>query len=410
MDIFEKCNQSSLMNEVALAKENGLYPFFLPIEDTMGARVRMAGQEVLMLGASNYLGLSLDPRVQQAAVDAIHAFGTGCSGSRLLNGTLALHNTLERKLAAFTGQEAALCFASGYQTNLGALSALLGPGDHVFADRQNHASINDGILFGAGLSSKVNVHRYQHNSVESLEIALSKVPKDAPKLIVADSIFSMEGTIVDLPAMRSLADEYNARIYLDEAHSLGVIGPTGRGAAEHFRMTRGADIIMCTFSKSLGSVGGFIAGPKSVIDYVKHVSRPFLFSAALPPANAAAVSTSLDIIEKEPERITRLRSIASKMKKGFEEIGFNVTQSQSAVVSLVIGEASDTLRVWKALFERAVYTNTALPPAVPANRSMIRTSYMSIHSDADLDIAMTAMQSVADALNLKKHSPSRTVG
>jgi 8-amino-7-oxononanoate synthase len=338
-----------------------------------------------MAGSNNYLGLATDPRMKERAVAAVEHYGTSCSGSRFMNGTLALHEELEARLAAFVGKEAALCFTTGYQTNLGSISALVGRGDHVISDKYNHASIMDGIFMTVGLNRSVNVHRYKHNNMDDLEKVLSRIPLDESKLIVTDGVFSMEGDIVNLPRVRELADEYNAAVYLDEAHAIGVVGPTGRGVTEHYSDTDLADLIMCTFSKSFGSIGGFVAGDEMVIDYIKHFARPLIFSASIPPANLGAAMAALEIMQEEPDRVARLQQIAEKMISGFSELGFNVGTAETPIVPLVIGDNDKTFMFWKNMFERGVYVNPVISPAVPPNRSLIRTSYMAIHEDDELD-------------------------
>ena len=338
-----------------------------------------------MAGSNNYLGLSWDPRVKEAAIAATRTWGTSCSGSRFLNGTLALHEELEERLARFVGKQRALSFTTGYQTNLGAISALLGKDEHIFSDKLNHASIMDGIFLSVGLRGKIRVHRYQHNNMDSLEKFLSDETRDAPKLIVTDGVFSMEGDIVKLPRMKELCAKYGARLYLDEAHSLGVLGKTGRGTEEHYGVTGHADIVMSTFSKSFGSLGGFVAGDGDVIDYIKHMARPLIFSASMPPATIASVGACLEIIEKEPERVRRLQAIGHTMVTGFKALGFNVGTAETPIVPLLIGDMEKTLLFWRALFDGGVFTNPILSPAVPPDSTLIRTSYMAIHTDEELD-------------------------
>ncbi|MBU8913448.1 MAG: aminotransferase class I/II-fold pyridoxal phosphate-dependent enzyme [Spirochaetales bacterium] len=380
--VLQKCFDWTV---AAQARKSGMYPFFRPITEARGSKVIIEGREFIMAGSNNYLGLATDPRMKERAAAALEHYGTSCSGSRFMNGTLALHEELEARLAAFVGKEAALCFTTGYQTNLGSISALIGKDDHVISDKYNHASIMDGIFLTSGLNRSVNVHRYKHNNMEDLERVLSRIPKDAAKLIVTDGVFSMEGDIVDLPGVRKLADAYHAAVYLDEAHAIGVIGATGRGTMEYYGDTTLADLVMCTFSKSLGSIGGFIAGEHIVIDYIKHFARPLIFSASMPPANLGAVMAALDIIEAEPERVARLQEIADKMIKGFTDLGFNVGTAETPIVPLIIGDYEKTLLFWKNLFERGVYVNPVISPAVPPNRSLIRTSYMAIHEDDELN-------------------------
>ncbi len=386
MDIFKKCYTWGDARE---AQEKGLYPYFKPIQESRGTKVVMEGKELIMAGSNNYLGLSWDPRVKEAALAATKKWGTSCSGSRFLNGTLALHEELEARLAHFVGKERALCFTTGYQTNLGAISALLDRDDHIFSDRLNHASIMDGIFLSSGMHGKVRVHRYQHNDMASLEKFLSAEAPDTPKLIVTDGVFSMEGDIVKLPKMRELCTKYGARLYLDEAHAIGVIGKTGRGTEEHYGVTGSTDVIMCTFSKSFGSLGGFVAGEDAVIDYIKHFARPLIFAASMPPATIASVGECLSIIEKEPERVHRLQAIGRKMIAGFKSLGFNVGTSETPIVPLFIGEMEKTLLFWRALFDGGVFTNPVLSPAVPPDSGLIRTSYMAIHTDEELDKILT---------------------
>lgn len=381
-DLFQKCHE---FTEATEARSQGLYPYFRPIEGFSGARIISEGRELIMAGSNNYLGLSLDPRVREAAIDAVKVYGASCSGSRFMNGTLKLHEELEQRLAAFVGKPAALCFTTGYQTNLGAISALVGRGEHIITDKLNHASIMDGIFMALGMTRQIQVHRYKHNNIEQLEQILQSLPADEPKLLVTDGVFSMEGDIARLPQMRELADRYGVRIYLDEAHAIGVIGATGRGTVEHHGGAAMADLVMCTFSKSFGSIGGFVAGDEAVVDFIKHFARPLIFSASMPPSNLAAVMKSLEIIENEPERVSRLQQIAARMRRGFTELGFDIGTSETAVIPLIIGDNQKTFLFWKYLYENGVYVNPVVSPAVPPNRALIRTSYMAIHEDSDLD-------------------------
>ena len=382
MDIFEKCYS---WEEAKAAQEKGIYPYFIPIQESRGTRVVIEGKELIMAGSNNYLGLSWDERVKEAAIAATKKWGTSCSGSRFLNGTLALHEELESRLAHFVGKQRALCFTTGYQTNLGAISALVGKDEHIFSDKLNHASIMDGIFLTSGMRGKVRLHRYQHNNMESLEKFLSAEDVEAPKLVVTDGVFSMEGDIVKLPRLRELCKKYKARLYLDEAHGLGVLGRTGRGTEEHYATPGVADVLMCTFSKSFGSLGGFVAGDDDVIDYIKHFARPLIFSAAMPPATIASVGECLTIIEKEPERVQRLQAIGHKMVAGFKALGFNVGTAETPIVPLLIGDFEKTLLFWRALFDGGVFTNPVIPPAVPPDSALIRTSYMAIHTDDECD-------------------------
>ncbi len=397
MDIFDKC---TTFEDAKDAQEKGIYPYFKPIQESRGTKVVMEGKQLIMAGSNNYLGLSWDPRVKEAAIEATKKWGTSCSGSRFLNGTLALHEELEARLAAFVGKQRALCFTTGYQTNLGAISALVGRNEHVFSDKLNHASIMDGIFMAAGMRGNIRVHRYSHNKPESLEKFLSGVPLDDPKLIVTDGVFSMEGDICRLPEVKALCDKYKARLYLDEAHALGVLGHTGRGCEEHYGKGRLADVVMCTFSKSFGSLGGFVAGDVDVIEYIKHFARPLIFSASMPPATIASVGACLSIIEKEPERVRRLQQIGHKMVAGFKSLGFNVGTAETPIVPLLIGDMEKTLLFWRALFDGGVFTNPVLSPAVPPDSTLIRTSYMAIHTDAELDQILEVSGRAGKALGI----------
>jgi 8-amino-7-oxononanoate synthase len=350
----------------------------------------MNGREVIMIGSNNYLGLSMDPRVQEAAKKAVDRFGTSCSGSRLINGTFSLHLELESRLARFVGREAALAFTAGYLANLGAISAILGRKEHVLSDRYDHASIVDGIMLSIGLTGgQVKMHRYHHNSPEHLDKTLAGLPPDEPKLIVTDGVFSMEGDIARLPELRQVAERHKARIYLDEAHALGVLGATGRGTEEHYGAGKQADLLMGTFSKSFGGIGGFVAGDHQIIDYIKHFSRPLIFTASMPPAMIGAVMATLEIIEKEPEHTRRLQQIARFMIKEFKALGFKVGVAETPIIPLLIGNNDKTFMFWKALFENGVYANPIVSPAVPPDRSLLRTSYMSIHTDSELDSVLS---------------------
>lgn len=395
--LFDPCYG---FREAAMARESGLYPFFRPIEAYRGTRVVIEGREMLMAGSNNYLGLSLDPRLKESAEAAIRKYGTSCSGSRFMNGTLDLHEELEARLAAFTGRDSAICFTTGYQTNLGVISALMGRGSHIISDKYNHASIMDGIFLAKGMQHDVTLHRYRHNSLEDLEAVLKRIPPEAPKLIVTDGVFSMEGDIAELPGIKKLSDAYNAALYLDEAHAIGVIGETGRGTCEHYGDPLLTDLTMCTFSKAFGSIGGFVAGDREVVDYIRHFARSLIFSASMPPANIAAVLTALDIIESEPERVRRLQTIAKKMIEGFRSLGFEVGTASTPIVPLVIGDNEKTFMFWKALFERNIYVNPVISPAVPPNRALIRTSYMSIHTDDELDMVLEVAAQEARTLHI----------
>lgn len=376
-DVFKKAYE---WRELRVARATGLYPYFKAIEETDGTEVMVGGRHVIMVGSNNYLGLSMDPRVKEAAIKAVEKYGTTCSGSRLLNGTLDLHVELEERLAKFLKKEMALCFSTGFTTNLGALSALLDRKDYVFSDRLNHASIVEGIRSSFGEHK-----RYRHNDMADLERLLSNAPPEAGKLIVTDGVFSMEGDLADLPAIVELKKKYGARVMVDEAHGLGVLGAEGRGTCEHFGVEDDVDLVMGTFSKSFGSLGGVLAGPKEVIEWVKHKARSMVFQASMTPAAAAAALASLDIIIAEPERRRRLLRIANKMRNAFRLLGYEVTMSESPVVPVFIGDQVKCFRLWNALYENGVFANPVIPPAVEPGHALMRTSYIATHTDEQLN-------------------------
>ncbi len=396
-DPFDKCREFTKAKEV---RARGIYPYFFPIEENHGPRVVMDGREVIMMGSNNYLGLTMDPRVQEAAKRAIERFGTSCSGSRFLNGTLALHEELEERLARFVNKPAALVFTTGYQTNLGVVSALVGGRTVVVADKSTHACVFDGIFLGGGLNSRVKMRRFRHNDIEHLEGILGGMDPEAPKLVVTDGVFSMEGDIGKIPSLVEACNRYNARLFVDDAHGLGVIGRTGRGTLEHFNAFDDIDIVTCTFSKAFGSLGGFAAGEKEVIEYVKHQSRPMIFSASMPPANVAAALKSLEIIETEPERVHALQRKAARMRAALRELGFDTMASETPIIPILVGDDMKTFEFWKRLFEKGVYTNAVVSPAVAPERSLIRTAIMATHSDRDLDRVLGAFKEVGQDLRL----------
>lgn len=398
-DLFEKCRSYQVWFDKKIS-QIGFYPYFAAIQETRGTTAVIDGKELLMIGSNNYLGLSWDPRVRKAAIEAVNRYGTSCSGSRYLNGTLTLHEDLEEDLASFVGKESALCFTTGYQANLASISALLGKGDHVFSDRFNHASVMDGIFHASGLRlGSVKIHRYAHNSSEDLNRALSSAPADAGKLIVTDGVFSMEGDIVQLDKIAEVAQRYGARIYLDEAHSIGVIGNTGRGTEEHFGR-RLADIVMCTFSKSFGSIGGFVAGDHEIVNYIKHHGRAVIFSASMPPANLAAASMALKIMREEPEHVRRLQQIAARMIREYKTLGFNVDVSETPIVPLIIGDDHLTFQFWYELFQNGIYANPVVSPGVPPDKALIRTSYMAIHTEEEMDRVLDVTSKVGRRLGI----------
>ncbi len=389
MDLFEKCRGFSSDPAVARgmgyqispqeAEERGLYPFFIPLDQSEGTEAMVNGRRLIMIGSNNYLGLTVHPRVQQAAIDAVHEYGSSCTGSRFLNGTLTLHTTLEERLARFVGKERALVFSTGYQTNLGTLSALIGRGDVIIGDRENHASLVDGAQLALG-----RLLRFRHNDMSDLERVLSGSPETAGKLVVVDGVFSMSGELAPIPEIVSLCQKYGARLMIDDAHGVGVVGQC-RGTAAHFGVTDKVDLIMGTFSKSFASIGGFIAGERSTIQWIKHTARSLIFSASLPAPNCAAALAALDVMEQEPERSDRVNAIAAKMRQGYRRLGLDVGRSETPIVPILIGDQLKTMEMWKALFEAGVYTNVAVPPAVPPGASILRTSYMATHTDDQMD-------------------------
>ena len=378
MDLFAKCRNFTRAKE-AIAQ--GIYPYFQPIQSGPGSEVIINGKKMIMIGSNNYMGLTGHPKVVEAAINAIKKYGTGCTGSRFLNGTLDIHEELEYRLAKFVNKEAALCFSTGFQTNQGAISTLIGKDDIVFTDRADHASIVDGCRLAFGKTIK-----YKHNDMEDLERVLeANKDKDVGKLIVTDGVFSMEGTIVNLPALVEVAEKYGARIYVDDAHALGVLGKHGRGTGEYWNMEDKIDIVMGTFSKSFASLGGFVAGDEPVIHYIKHHARALIFSASMPPSAVATVLACLDIIESEPERIEQLWKNTKKMKEGFDSLGFDTGESNTPIIPIKIGEDEDCFAFWKLLFENGIFANPAISPAVPPHEAIIRTSYMATHTEEELD-------------------------
>jgi 8-amino-7-oxononanoate synthase len=378
LDLFDKCYKYTRADE---AKAQGFYPYFQAIQSGAGSTVIIDGKKFIMIGSNNYLGLTQDPRVKEAAIQALETFGSGCTGSRFLNGTLSLHEELEEKLADFVHKEDALVFSTGFQTNQGTISAIVGKDDVIFGDRANHASIVDGCRLSFGKTLK-----YKHNNMDDLERLLkSHSNNSGGKLIVSDGVFSMEGDIVDLPRLITLAKKYNARIMMDDAHSCGVLGKNGRGTGEHFNLENDIDLIMGTLSKSFASLGGFIAGEKKVIQYIKHHARALIFSASMPPSAVATVNKALDILKAEPERLENLWKNTRKMKKAYDEMGFKTGNTQSPIIPIIIGDDLTTFGFWKALFQNGIFSNPIISPAVEPGNALIRTSYMATHTEDELD-------------------------
>ncbi len=392
-DVFDK---AYAWKDYKIAKATGLYPYFRPIEASYNStEVEMDGRRVIMCGSNNYLGLAQDGRVKEAALNALKKFGTTCSGSRLVNGTLSLHDELEQRLAKFLNREAALVVSTGFQTNLAVLSAILGRHDIVFSDRGNHASLLDGIRLSFGEEKK-----FRHGDMEHLEKLLQAADPDSGKLIVTDGVFSMEGDLCNLPKLVELAQRFKARVMVDDAHGFGVLGEHGRGTAEHFGLDAQTDLVMCTFSKSLASLGGAIAGPFDVINWIKHKARAVVFSAAVTPSSAAAALKALEIIEAEPQRRKRLLDIAEKMHNGFRAMGFDTGVSVTPVVPVLVGDQVKCFRFWKALFEAGVYTNPVIPPAVEPSHALLRTSYMATHTDEQLDRVLETFERIGRKMGI----------
>lgn len=391
MDIFEKCSEFTTAKE---AIEGGYYPYFIPLTKNESTEAVFQDRRLIMCGSNNYLGLSSHPRVKQAALDAIAEHGTSCTGSRFLNGTLELHEKLEHELAEWIGKDEALVFSTGMQTNLGAISALVGRGDYVVLDRDDHASIVDGAQLSWG-----ETKRFRHNDPESLDRILGSIPEDKGKLVVVDGLYSMEGDIAPLPELVPVCKRHGARLMVDDAHAIGVLGG-GRGTAAHFDMVDEVDLIMSTFSKSFASLGGFIAGDEDVIHYIKHHARALIFSASIPAPNAAAAYAALDIMRNEPERIERVNQIAARMNKDFRALGFNAGDSETPIIPIIIGDDARTLQMWWGLFNNGVYVNPVLRPAVPPGRQLLRTSYMATHTDEQLDQVLDVFEKVGKQLGV----------
>lgn len=366
-----------------IAKAKGIYPYYKEIESEQSTVVKIDGKDVLMFSSNSYLGLSNDPRLKEAAKAAIDKYGTNCSGSRFLNGTLDIHVELEDKLARLVGKDGALCFSTGFQVNLGVVSALCGRNDYLLLDRLNHASIIEGSRLAFGKSLK-----YAHNDMESLEKCLQQCEPESVKLIVADGVFSMEVDIVSLPEMVALAEKYDAEIMLDDAHSLGVLGHQGRGTADHFGLTDKVDLIMGTFSKSFGSLGGFIASDADTINYLKHNARSLIFSASMPPSNVAAVSRAIDIMLDEPERIQHLWDVSNYARKQFQERGFDTGRSETPIIPLFVRNSEKAFWLCSRLLEDGVFVTPVIAPAVPEDDVLIRFALMATHTYEQVDEAI----------------------
>ncbi|MFA7289062.1 MAG: pyridoxal phosphate-dependent aminotransferase family protein [Melioribacteraceae bacterium] len=395
MDLFKKCYDFTRADDI---KAMGVYPYFRAIEENEGPVVQIEGRKIIMAGSNNYLGLTAHPKVKEAAINAVNKYGTGCSGSRYLTGTLDLHIELEYKLAKFFGTEAVLLYSTGYQTAQGIIPTLVGRGEYVVSDRDNHACIVAGNMMAKG--GTIEVVRYHHNDMADLERVLSKLPLDAPKLLVSDGVFSTGGEIVHLPELVDLAKKYNARTLIDDAHSVGVIGKGGRGTASEFNLESDVDLTMGTFSKTFASLGGFVAGKAKVIDYLKHHSSALIFSASPTPAAVAAALAALEILEQEPERVTNLINNADFVRKGLAEAGFKIIDGRTAIVPVIVGDDAIAFQMWRALYDAGVFVNVFISPGVPQGRQMMRTSYMATHEREHLEKIIETFTKVGKNLGL----------
>ena len=375
-------------------KALGLYPYFLPVEQSDATEVMIEGKRRVMVGSNNYLGLTNDPRVLEAASQALKKYGSACTGSRFLNGNTDLHDRLEVELAKLVGKDAALVFPTGYQANLGVISAIAGPGDVLLIDKLNHASMVDGATL-----SGAEVVRFRHGDLAHLEARLNRAV-GRPKMVIVDGVFSMEGDLADIPRLADLCDAHSARLVVDDAHGIGVFGDTGAGVCEHFGITNRVDLIVGTFSKSFASIGGFVSGDDAVISYLRHTARSLIFSASIPASACATVLTAIDIMRQEPERRQRLWANARRMQKELSSLGFDTFGSESPIVPVIVGGTLRTFEFWKRLLDAGVFTNPVIAPAVPATSGRIRTSYMATHTDSQLDFVLDAFQTVGREMDL----------
>lgn len=401
-DIFAKAFEFKKADEV---RALGLYPYFKPLTATDGTVVKIEGKQVIMAGSNNYLGLTNDPRVLEAARAAILKYGSGCTGSRYLNGTLDIHLELEDKLAEFMNKEACVLFSTGYQTNEGSIQTIAGRNDVIFSDKDNHACIVVGTL-----CSQAKTVRYAHNDMDHLRRLLEREDPNVGKVIVSDGVFSMSGTLAKIPELVSLAKEFGARLYLDDAHAIGVIGDKGRGSASVYGLLDQVDLVSGTFSKSFASLGGFLVGDRPIIEYIRHFSPAHIFSASMPPANVATVLKALEILKEETWRLDRLEEISNYMRTGLRELGFNVWTSQTPIIPVVIGEMMNCFQFWKDLFEEGVYVNAVVPPAVPPGQSLVRTSYSATHTNEQLDIILEAFRKVGLKHGIIDKNGKSTIG
>ena len=392
MDLFKKCYK---WKDWKLAQQFGYYPYFTEIESEADAEVFIDGERKIMLGSNNYMGMTNHPEVKEAAAAAIHKYGSGCTGSRFLNGTLDIHVEFEEAIAEWLGKEIALVFTTGFMVNQGTISALIEKGDYIISDKLNHASIVEGCRLATG-----ETVRFKHNDMNDLERTLQNIPKKSGKLIIADGVFSAEGSIANVSGIVELAKQYNARVMVDEAHSMGVYGSEGRGISDEQGQLDQVDLIMATFSKSFGGVGGFIAGPLEVVMWIKHKARPMIFSASLPPASVAGAHKALEILRTADDRREAVLRNSAMMMKGLTEIGFNTGKSTSQIIPLIVGDDMKCIKFWRALFDAGIFTNAFITPGVPPGGALIRTSYMPTHTEAMLNESLEIMEMVGRKMNI----------
>lgn len=389
MNIFDKANGYTLPEE---GKARGVYPYFQAIQEATATEARIDGSWKIMVGSNNYLGLTHHPQVLAAATEAMHRYGSGSTGSRFLNGTLDIHERLEDRFAKLFKKEAALVFTTGYQASLGAIATLAGRGDHLFLDRLDHASLVDAARLGFA-----EVHRYPHGDFAALNRQLSATPEHSAKLVVTDGVFSMEGTIVDLPGLVAVAQEHDAQVLVDEAHALGVLGAHGAGTVEHFGMENQADLVLATFSKSLASVGGVLAGPAKALNWIRHHARALIFTASMPPASLAGVLAALDVMRDEPERRARLWQNTRAVAEGLTALGFDIGGSQTPIIPVLVGDMWKTVGFWRMLFDNGIFTHPIVPPAVAPDRCRIRVSMSAEHTDEQVGRVLEAFAKAAKA-------------
>ena len=389
MNIFDKANGYTLPEE---GKARGVYPYFQAIQEATATEARIDGRWKIMVGSNNYLGLTHHPRVLDAATAAMHRYGSGSTGSRFLNGTLDIHEQLEDRFAKLFKKEAALVFTTGYQASLGAIATLAGRGDHLFLDRLDHASLVDAARLGFA-----EVHRYPHGDFAALNRQLSATPEHSAKLVVTDGVFSMEGTIVDLPGLVAVAQEHDAQVLVDEAHALGVLGTHGAGTVEHFGMESQADLVLATFSKSLASGGGVLAGPAKALNWIRHHARALIFTASMPPASLAGVLAALDVMRDEPERRARLWQNTRAVAEGLTALGFDIGGSQTPIIPVLVGDMWKTVGFWRMLFDNGIFTHPIVPPAVAPDRCRIRVSMSAEHTDEQVGRVLEAFAKAAKA-------------